>query len=36
MKSCSCDNMDGPSGFYAKYNDSEKEKYYMTSLIYGI
>ena len=32
-KSCHFDNMDGPSGHYAKWNKSEKNGYYMISLI---
>ena len=31
-----CDNMDGPWGHYAKWNKSDKDKYYMISLICGI
>ena len=29
-------NMDKPRGHYAQWNKSEKDKYYMVSLIYGI
>ena len=28
-----CSNMDGPGGYYAKLNKSEKDKYCMISLI---
>ena len=28
-----CDNMDRPRGHYAKWNKSDKDKYYMISLI---
>ena len=28
-----CDNMDGPRGYYPKWDKSEKEKYHMISLI---
>ena len=28
-----CNNMDGPRGYYAQWNKSEKDKYYMTSLV---
>ena len=31
-----CNNMDGLGGYYAKWNKSEKHKYYMRTLIYGI
>ena len=31
-----CNNMDGSKGYYAKWNNSEKDKYYMISLICGI
>ena len=30
------DNMDGPRGYYAKQNKSEKDKYHMILLICGI
>ena len=33
LKFAICNNMDGPSGYYAKWNKSEKDKYYVTSLI---
>ena len=26
MKSCHCDNMDGHRGYYAKWNNSDKDK----------
>ena len=28
MKSCHCDNMDGHRGYYAKWNNSDKDKTY--------
>ena len=31
-----CNNMDGLGGYYAEWNKSEKYKYYMRTLIYGI
>ena len=31
-----CDNMDGPWGHYVKWNESEKDKTCMISLIYGV
>ena len=31
-----CSNMDRAGGHYAKWNKSEKDKYYMVSLICGI
>ena len=31
-----CNNMDGLGGCYAKWNKSDKDKYYMISLICGI
>ena len=31
----SCNNMDGPRVYYAKWNKSEKHKYCMISLICG-
>ena len=31
-----CDNMDGPRGYYAKGNKSDKEKYFMISFICDI
>ena len=30
-----CDNMDGPRGYYTKWNKSEKDKYFMISLKCG-
>ena len=34
-KYCHCDNMDGPQGHYAKWNKSQKDKYYMIWPICG-
>ena len=31
-----CNNMDGSRGYYAKWNKSEKDKYFMISLICGV
>jgi len=31
-----CDNMDGPGGYYTKWNKSEKDKYHMISFICGL
>ena len=31
-----CGNMDGPEDDYTKWSKSEKDKYHMTSFIYGI
>ena len=31
-----CEHIDGPQGHYARWNKSEKDKYYITSLIWGI
>ena len=31
-----CNNMDRPWGHYAMWNESQIDKYYLTSLIYGI
>ena len=31
-----CNNMDGPRGHYAKWSKTEKDIFYMVSLIYGI
>ena len=31
-----CDNLDGPRGYYAKWNKSEEDKYCMILLICGI
>ena len=31
-----CENIDGPRGYYAQWNKSEKDKYYMISLRCGI
>ena len=31
-----CDNIDGPRGYYAKFNKLEKEKYCMISLIHEV
>ena len=28
-----CNNMDGSTGYYAKWNKSDKDKYYVISLI---
>ena len=36
MKFCHCNNMDGPREYYAQWNKSEKDKYFMLSLICGI
>ena len=30
-----CQKMDGPGGYYAKWNKSDKDKYSMLSLICG-
>ena len=31
-----CNYVDGTGGYYAKWNNSEKDKYHMTSLIWGL
>ena len=31
-----CDNIDGTRGYYAKRNKSDKDKYYLIPLTYGI
>ena len=31
-----CSNMDGPRGYYSDWNMSEKDKFYMVSLMCGI
>ena len=31
-----CNNMDGPGGYYAWWNKSEKDKYCVLSLTYGV
>ena len=31
-----CSNMDGPRVYHTKWNKSDKDKYYMISLICGI
>ena len=31
-----CNNVDEPGGYYTKWNKSDKDKYYMISLIHGI
>ena len=36
MKSCQGDNMDGHRGYYAKWNNSDKDKYCVISFICGI
>lgn len=32
-RSCHCDNINGPRGYSAKWNNSDKDKYHMIPLI---
>ena len=34
IKSCICDNMDGPRGYYAKWNESYRERQILYDFTY--